>query len=83
MKITQRERIIKYIRDYGSITSFEAYKDLGITQLATRIKELKDEGYNFRTEWEHTKNRYGEPINYKRYYLLDEVVDNMQHIPQI
>ena len=39
MKITQRERIIKYIRDYGSITSFEAYKDLGITQLATRIKE--------------------------------------------
>lgn len=83
MKITQRERIIKYIRDYGSITSFEAYKDLGITQLATRIKELKEEGYNFRTEWKSDKNRYGEPISYKRYYLVDEVVDNMQHIPQI
>lgn len=83
MKITQRERIIKYIRDYGSITSFEAYKDLGITQLATRIKELKEEGYEFKTEWKSDKNRYGEPINYKRYYLVDEVVDNMQHIPQL
>ena len=83
MKITQRERIIKYTRDYGSITSFEAYKDLGITQLATRIKELKEEGYKFRTEWKSDKNRYGEPISYKRYYLLDEVADNMQHIPQI
>lgn len=83
MKITQRERIIKYIRDYGSITSFEAYKDLGITQLATRIKELKDEGYNFRTEWKVDKNKYGDTINYKRYYLLDEVADNMQHIPQM
>lgn len=71
MKITQRERIIKYIRDYGSITSFEAYKDLGITQLATRIKELKEEGYEFKTEWINSKNKYGEPISFKRYFLVD------------
>ncbi len=83
MKITQRERIIKYIRDYGSITSFEAYKDLGITQLATRIKELKEEGYEFKTEWKTDKNRYGEPISYKKYYLADITANNMNHIPRI
>lgn len=71
MKIAQRERIIKYIRDYGSITSFEAYADLGITQLATRIKELKEEGYEFKTEWINSKNKYGEPISFKRYFLVD------------
>lgn len=81
--ITQKQRIINYIRDYGSITSFEAYKDLGITQLATRIKELKEEGYEFKTEWKNDKNRYGEPISYKRYYLADMVSENMNHIPQI
>lgn len=71
MKITQRQRIVKYIRDFGSITSFEAYADLGITQLATRIKELKDEGYKFKTEWINSKNKYGEPISFKRYFLVD------------
>ena len=71
MKITQRQRIVKYIRDFGSITSFEACADLGITQLATRIKELKDEGYKFKTEWINSKNKYGEPISFKRYFLVD------------
>ena len=33
MKISQKDRIINYIREFGSISSWEAYKDLGITQL--------------------------------------------------
>lgn len=83
MKITQRDRVINYIREFGSIPSWEAYKDLGITQLATRIKELKEQGYEFKTEWESSTNRFGEKTDYKRYYLVDMVADNMQHIPQI
>ena len=39
--MTQKELILKYIEDFGFITSFQAYADLGITQLATRIKKLK------------------------------------------
>ncbi len=41
MKITQKERIIEYIREFGSISSWEAYSDLGITQLGARIDQLK------------------------------------------
>lgn len=33
MKISQKQRIINYIRQFGSISSWEAYKDLGVTQL--------------------------------------------------
>lgn len=83
MKINQRQRIINYIREFGSITSLDAYKDLGITQLATRIKELKEQGYEFTTKWENSKNRYGERVDYKRYYLADMVAENMNHIPQV
>ena len=83
MKITQRDRVINYIREFGSISSWEAYKDLGITQLATRIKELKEQGYEFKTEWESSTNRFGEKTDYKRYYLADMISKNMQHIPQI
>lgn len=83
MKTTQRQKIINYIREFGSITSYEAYIDLGVTQLATRIKELKEQGYEFKTEWESSKNRYNEKVEFKRYYLADVVAENMNHIPRI
>lgn len=79
MKINQRQRIINYIREFGSITSLDAYKDLGITQLATRIKELKEQGYEIKTKWESSKNRYGEKVDYKKYYLEDIVSRNKNH----
>lgn len=83
MKIPQKDRVINYIRAFGSITSREAYQDLAITQLGARIDQLKKEGYEFKTEWETGKNRFDEPVTYKRYYLADITAENMQHIPTI
>lgn len=83
MKINQKQRIINYIRQFGSITSRDAYIDLGITQLGARIDGLERDGYSFVKEWETAKNRYGEETQYKRYYLADMVAQNMNHIPQI
>lgn len=71
--MTQKELILKYLADFGSITSFQAYADLGITQLATRIKELKARGYVFQTEPQSAKNRYGKPVHFVKYYLISEV----------
>lgn len=69
IKKTQKERVIDYINEFGSISSWQAYADLGITQLGARIDQLKHEGYRFITEWETSKNRYGEDTMYKRYRL--------------
>lgn len=55
----------------------------GVTQLATRIKELKEQGYEFETKWESDKNRYNEPVSFKKYYLADMIAENLNHIPQI
>lgn len=70
-RLTQKDRILMWIANNGSITSWEAYKELGITQLATRIFELKDLGYNFSKETVFTKNRYGYPTHYDKYKLED------------
>ena len=70
MKKTQKERILDYIKEFGSITSLEAYSELGITQLGARLDQLKREGYMFSTELEKGKNRFGEKVNYKRYRLV-------------
>lgn len=65
--MTQRERVLKYIHDFGSISPMEAFADLGITKLATRISELSRMGYEFDKEYEAAKNRYGESCHYMRY----------------
>ena len=69
--MTQGERIINYIKQFGSITPMEAFMDLGITKLATRISELSQEGVEFYKEYMKTKNRFGEPAYYMRYWLKE------------
>lgn len=83
MKTNQKSRIVDYIKQFGSITNWEAYNELGITQLGARIDQLQKEGYEFKTEWEHKKNRYGDDVSFKRYYLADMIAENMQRITQI
>lgn len=67
--MTQGQRIIQYIEDFGSITSMQAYMDLGVTQLATRIKELSDSGVEFERETIKSTNRYGDPVHFTKYSL--------------
>lgn len=67
--MTQGERIVKYIADFGSISPMEAFMDLGITKLATRVSELRAEGVEIFDTWEEKANRYGDKARYKRYTM--------------
>lgn len=67
--MNQCEKVLKYIKKFGSITSAEAMKELGVYRLASRINELRYRGENIKDEWLTSKNRYGEKIRYKRYYI--------------
>lgn len=71
-KITHKDRVLQYIRDFGSITSYEAFRELGVTRLSAVIFSLKKLGYEFKTENEHSKNRYGDKVVFSRYYLVEE-----------
>ena len=67
IKMTQQERILKYMDDFGSISPMEAFNDLGITKLATRISEMIQDGLSFEKKLVSAKNRYGETVHYMRY----------------
>lgn len=66
-KTTQAQRVIDYIREFGSITQYEAFKDLGVMRLASRISDLKRNGYKIQSETEAVNNRFGEKCYIKRY----------------
>lgn len=69
--MTQCERILKYIDDFGSINPLEAMVDLGIMRLAARVSDLKKEGYPIRRKMVSAKNRYGETICFAEYRMED------------
>ena len=68
-KPTQNERILDYIDKFGSITQFDAFFDLGIMRLASRISDLRSLGYPITSTVEKVKNRFEEPCYIKRYSL--------------
>ena len=67
--MTQNEKILQYIEQEGSITPLDALREFGCMRLASRVSELKKEGYPIKTEMETNKNRYGERIRYARYRM--------------
>lgn len=65
--MTQAEMIVEYIDKFGSITSRDAFNDLGVTRLSARIADLKNRGYSIEEVWESSKNRFGATVSYKRF----------------
>lgn len=63
-----RERVLQYIKDFGSITTFEAFTELGCSRLSEYIRQLRQE-YTVVDEWIVSKNRYNEKVEYKKYML--------------
>lgn len=66
--------ILKYIHDYGSITPLEALKEFGCMRLASRINDLKNQGYNIVSEKVSIKNRYGKKVSFAKYSIIESEV---------
>ena len=66
---TQCEKILEYMKTYGSITARDAYK-LGIMRLASRISDLKRAGEKILSETIKVENMDGSTSYVSKYYLL-------------
>ena len=56
---SQCDRILQYMRDYGSITAVEAMENFGCQRLAARVSDLRSKGFPVVAHLETGKNRYG------------------------
>lgn len=71
-KSTQRDEVINYIKEHGTITRLDAFLDLGIAELPARICELKKEkygGYRFKEVRKPFITRLGKRSSYIEYSL--------------
>lgn len=72
MKVTQCDKVLRHLKDHGSITSFEAFNEYGILRLASRINDLRAQGIAIVSETATGKNRYGETTHYSVYRLAEK-----------
>lgn len=56
--MTQCEAVLEFMRVFGEITQKDAY-GMDIYRLASRINDLKREGYEIQTEYKEVDTRYG------------------------
>lgn len=62
-------RVFDYMNEFGSITSLEAFVDLGETRLSGRIFSMREKGVNISSQFKSVKNRYGESRKVKEYMI--------------
>lgn len=69
--MTQNEIVLKFMRENGYITSMQAFGE-GITRLASRIHDLRKQGYNIHSVTSTVRSRYGRNVRFEKYFLSDE-----------
>tara|TARA_B100000519_G_C14064851_1_gene353872 strand:- start:101 stop:325 length:225 start_codon:yes stop_codon:yes gene_type:complete len=71
-KLSQKQKILRHLKEVGPITPLDAFNDYAIMRLTSRICELKDEGYNIKSELISSVNRFDEKVSFSKYTLSEE-----------
>lgn len=70
-KLTKTDKVLKHLRENGSITSLEAIELYGATRLSGIIYVLRNRGYDIVTENVKLTDRFGNESYFGKYVLVD------------
>ncbi len=65
--MTQKVEIIEYLKQHGAITRWLAFRDLGVSELSSRIGELEREGFEIPRETVTVEARNGRRVKVTQY----------------
>jgi hypothetical protein len=71
-KLSQKEKVLRHLKEIGSLTPIDALKEYSIMRLSSRIYELKDEGYNIKSELISGINKFKEKVSFSKYTLNEK-----------
>ena len=66
--MTQKQIVLRHLREKGSLTTLEAAKRYAITRLPNRISELKEDGIDI-SHIVHESSNSGSAGNFNEYYI--------------
>lgn len=67
--MSQNKQILRYLQTHKrGITPIDALQKFGCFRLSARISDLREKGYDIRTDMEDNKNNSG---RHARYFLME------------
>jgi len=67
--MNQKQRVLDYLRSGNTITSLDAFHELGITRISAVVYNLKRDGHHLIKENVTVKNRFDEECTIARWSL--------------
>ncbi len=68
-KMNQRQMVLKYLQNHGTIDPMRALNEFGCFSLSQRISELKKQGHPIIAERISKQGLFGK-VNYAEYHLI-------------
>lgn len=78
--MTQKEEVLLWLRECGTISTIEASNKLFIADLQSVIRELR-KTHKFSRKWIHRTNKYGRPCKYMRYKFTEPRDERLGYTP--
>ncbi len=72
-KVTQKEQVLNHLKTFGSLTSWDAIMEYGITRLSHHIYCLRNDGFIIPDERVQVETRLGRTTIISKYSLRDAV----------
>lgn len=69
--MNQNELVLSLLKEGKHLTSMQAYEELGITRLPSRICDLRKDGNNIGSVNRTCVNRLGHTSKYCEYFLVE------------
>ncbi len=69
MKDSQNKRLLIHLQKGNKVTPLTAWSTLGIYRLSARVFDLRDLGYNIKTNRVEVENAHGEKFNVGEYSI--------------
>ena len=71
--MSQADRVLSYLERGNTITTLDAFQELGITRLGARIFELREQGHPVQSNRLTVTNRFGEDCSISEYYIGEHI----------
>tara|TARA_Y100001978_G_C23304211_1_gene250803 strand:+ start:169 stop:465 length:297 start_codon:yes stop_codon:yes gene_type:complete len=64
---TQKDMVLWHLKSFKTLTSYQAFKEYGITRLSAIIFNIRKEGYSIVSNTESIKNRFNRTVDFAIY----------------
>jgi len=75
--MSDKDRVLTYLEEHGSITPMEALHEFGCYRLGARIWDLRHAGHSISTEMVERRDANGDRERYARYRLTEARQERM------